>query len=240
MFVGWRCWTGVLQPVGTSWVSHGGGFLFYAEWVPITALYLVGNGHTHGVVPPVQRVAIPGWITLPPPGTMARTGYRFAGWRCWSGNLATVGTSWMSHGGGFLFFAEWVPDTLLPIELEGFDIIAHLPTEWRHGTRFINWSLEGDLPDMAKESTYLVLVFDTPPGVMAYLSWMSDATSWNPISRLIPLHDTVFKIDLARTLNQYARFVTTPCTRIYLELGGWHVPNMPMPTLAFLSNGVSQ
>ena len=241
MFVGWRCWSGAFHPVGTSWWQNdSGGFVYYAEWVPITMLYLIGNGHMHGIVPPVQIVAAPGTLTLPHPGTMTRPGYTFGGWRCWSGNLAQPGVSWVSYGGGFVFYAEWIPDASLPEEFEGFDIIAHLPTQRIHGNHFIFWPLEGNLLEMAKDSTYLILVFDTPPGAMAYLSWISDATFWNPISRLIPLHDTVFKIDLAQTLNQYARFVTTPCSRVFLELGGWHVPNMPMPTLAILSNGRTQ
>ena len=242
MFVGWRCWSGAFRPVGTSWTSGGGGFVFHAEWVPITELHLVGNGHQHGIVPPMQRVEAPGTLTMPQPGTMARPGYRFNGWRCWSGNsLLQPGFSWRSYGGGFLFFAEWVPDTSLPVEIAGFDIITHLTTETMYNGRFLRWPLEGDLLDIAKDSTYLVLVFNTPPGVHADLSWVSQGTGWHRINSnpQVSMQGTMMTINLARTLNQYARFVTTPCPIVFLDLGGMHLPPMPIPTFAFLSNGIS-
>jgi len=174
---------------------------------------------------------------------MARTGYTFGGWRCWSGNLVPVGFSWMSYGGGFLFYAEWIPDGSPPAEIAGFDVITRLQTyvAQLYDEPFIHWHLQGDIPDLAKDATYLVLVFHTAPNRSAHLSWFSQSVGGGRIygPAQVPMYDTVVKINLAQTLGQYARFVTSSSSSIRLRMGGWHLYYMPMPTVAFLSNGAS-
>ncbi|MCL2364372.1 MAG: InlB B-repeat-containing protein, partial [Defluviitaleaceae bacterium] len=121
IFGGWRDSWGNVRPAGFTWTQFtSGSFTFDAVWLPITDVFLNGNGHTHGTVPPMIRQQVPSWITLPPPGTMARTGYTFGGWRCWSGALHPVGTSWWQAGiGGFAFYAEWVPERRATIIYRG-------------------------------------------------------------------------------------------------------------------------
>ena len=57
-----------------------------AIWTPIATSGIItvvyrGNGHTGGTVPANQTVVTPGTVNVRNPGTLARTGHTFGGWR---------------------------------------------------------------------------------------------------------------------------------------------------------------
>jgi len=76
----------------------------------VTIVYR-GNGHTSGTVPGSHSVNTPGSAVLRQPGTMARTGHTFGGWRSSSsGNIFQAGQSVSFNGHGTIHYdAVWVP-----------------------------------------------------------------------------------------------------------------------------------
>jgi len=75
----------------------------------LTILYR-GNGHTSGTVPHTHSVPLHNLITLSGPGTLARTGHVFAGWRNSAGQVFPVGYTWRPTTGGILVLdAVWLP-----------------------------------------------------------------------------------------------------------------------------------
>jgi len=77
----------------------------------VTIIYR-GNGHTSGVVPPNQNLVTPGTINLLSPGTMARAGHVFAGWRDSGGNIFAPGQPIgfpTAVAGTVTLDAHWIP-----------------------------------------------------------------------------------------------------------------------------------
>ena len=115
VFGGWRDWTGTVYPAGFSWTVTGSTtFIFDAVWIPNTVTVSYGgNGHTSGTVPTSHTHSTPATATLRSPGTMARTGHSFGGWRDSNGNVFPAGFSWTVTGSGTITFAAvWIRDTV--------------------------------------------------------------------------------------------------------------------------------
>jgi hypothetical protein len=94
----------------------GSGTIRYdAVWTANSRVVITydGNGHTSGDVPYGHNISVPGSIKMNPPGTMAKVGYKFAGWKSsTSGNIFSAGQTVKITGSGSIrYSAVWVPDT---------------------------------------------------------------------------------------------------------------------------------
>jgi len=117
-----------------------------------------GNGHTSGTVPTSQNVTTPGSITLKQPGTLARTGFRFGGWRdsntiraagstiTWdtaTSETRTLNATWVSASqrDTARHITEWYSTARIP--LKTFEIATSLDdATWRYGMQqsVNNWN----------------------------------------------------------------------------------------------------
>ena len=115
MFVGWRDSAGNVFQAGAtiSWnIAVSGTLILDAHWIPsIVTIQYRGNGHTSGTVPASHTLLTPGSTTLRLPGTMARAGYMFAGWRDSVGNIVPPGATIQFNAaiaGTLTLDAHWV------------------------------------------------------------------------------------------------------------------------------------
>ena len=115
IFGGWRDSAGNVYPENFTWTqASGGNFIFDAVWVQnILTIQYRSTGHTSGSVPLSHTHDVPSSVTLSQPGTLARTGYTFGGWRDTSGNVYPAGFTWTATSRGSLRFdAVWVSNEI--------------------------------------------------------------------------------------------------------------------------------
>ena len=97
-------------------------FQYNAEYHSIAPLWgaheirvlFLGNGHTHGTLPPSRVIHSPVNLVFPAPGSMARLGYNFAGWRDWRGRIWQPGQVLhfnSTYWGYFPLEAQWTRAT---------------------------------------------------------------------------------------------------------------------------------
>ena len=105
--------TGTAYAIGQNNVTFSGNVTLYAQWLGATYVILyTGNGNTSGSTPSSQSYVFgSSGITLAAnSGTLARTGYTFAGWNTApdrSGTAFAVGATGVTFAQDTVLFAAW-------------------------------------------------------------------------------------------------------------------------------------
>ena len=109
--------TGTAYAIGQTNLTLSAGVTLYAQWVGATYVVLyTGNGSTSGVVPASQSYVYgSAGITLRSnTGTLAKTGYTFAGWNTAPDGLGTsysIGATSITFAQDTVLFAMWNANT---------------------------------------------------------------------------------------------------------------------------------
>jgi hypothetical protein len=95
ILAGWKDSAGTVFKLGQT-ISYStavyGTLTLTAHWVtPTITIQYQSTGHTSGSVPTSHSLTTPGSIALKTQGTLAKTGYIFAGWRDSAGNIFKAG-----------------------------------------------------------------------------------------------------------------------------------------------------
>lgn len=127
VFIGWRdniAGTGTLYPAGANYLMPLNGVTLYAQYGPGT--YVVSYGANNGTGSPARSgvsVSSDSYttngtpITLPDVGTLAKTGYDFAGWSTSAGGTALSGS--FTTAANVILYAVWAPKPVSVTYLPG-------------------------------------------------------------------------------------------------------------------------
>ena len=197
-FAGWNtntAGTGTTYPVGAV-IRFTTTTVLYAKWTPLPTVTVSfnGNGATSGTAPGLQSGPGSVSVTMPGPGTLARTGYTFAGW-----NTNTAGTGTPCPVGAVIRFttttplyAQWTYGYLVTYNANGgtsapaaqmkipgtlLKLSGAIPT--LRGFQFLGWSVSS----AATTATYPAnggYAADAPANL--YAIWKAEGGTWKPTS----------------------------------------------------------
>jgi uncharacterized repeat protein (TIGR02543 family) len=212
-FAGWNTkadGTGIDREVGTIFTLGPVSVTLYAKWtaLPTYTVTYDGNGYTGGTVPADTNHYLEGaTVPVASQGTLARTGYSFAGWNTkadGSGTDIATGSTFLMGSVNVVLYAKWTQlptytvtyngngstSGTVPTDanryLEGGTVIVALQGMLaRTGYSFIGWNTnaDGSGTDIAAGSTLLM----GSANVVLYAKWTQLPTytvtyNWNGVT----------------------------------------------------------